>query len=193
MKPAVFLDRDGVLIEDVNLVTRAEQMRLLPGVPEAMRALRSAGFLLVVVTNQPVVARGLATESEVRALHLVLEEQLAKAGGPRPDAVYFCPHHPRAERVEYRLLCECRKPRPGMLLEAARHHRIDLRASFIVGDRITDIAAGFRAGCRTVLVETGKHLEQPITLAEPLEPGLKPDATLADLAAAARWILEQAA
>jgi D-glycero-D-manno-heptose 1,7-bisphosphate phosphatase len=141
-----------------------------------MASLRKAGFQLMIVSNQTVVARGLMTEDAVRSLQLVIEDQLIAAGGPRPDAFYFCPHHPEAEVPAYRAVCDCRKPRPGMLLAAAGTHGIDLRSSFLVGDR-------------TVLVETGRHLDCPITLAEPLEHDLEPDHRAADLAAAARWIL----
>lgn len=191
MKAAVFLDRDGVLVEDVGLLTRAEELRVLPGVPAALSRLRQAGFALVVITNQPVVARGLARESDVQAVHHSLEASLLAAGAPRLDAWYYCPHHPKAEVLAYRVICDCRKPRPGMLRQAARDLGLDLAASFMVGDRITDIAAGASAGCRTVLVETGKHTAAPITLVEPLDPNLAPDHACADLPAATDWILGQ--
>jgi D-glycero-D-manno-heptose 1,7-bisphosphate phosphatase len=105
----VFLDRDGVLIEDVDLVTSADQIRLL------LQSLRAAGFALVVVTNQPVVARGLATEEQVGEINAEIARRLAAQGAPGFDAFYFCPHHPRASLPQYRLDCDCRKPRPGLL------------------------------------------------------------------------------
>lgn len=189
MKAAVFLDRDGVLVEDLGLLTRPEELRVLPGVPTALTRLKQAGFALVVITNQPVVARGLARESDVQAVHHSLEASLLAAGAPRIDAWYYCPHHPKAEVSAYRVICDCRKPRPGMLRQAARDLGLDLAASFMVGDRITDVAAGASAGCRTVLVETGKHTAAPITLVEPLDPNLAPDRVCADLSAATDWIL----
>ena len=186
---AAFLDRDGVLIEDVDWLTRPSQIRVLPGVPQALRRLAQAGFRLIVVTNQPIVARGLATEAQVEMLHADIAAQLAAGGAPPLDRFYFCPHHPNATLPAYRLICDCRKPRPGLLRRAAEDFALDLRASFLVGDRITDIAAGAAAGCRTVLVQTGKHRAPPIHTPEPLDPSLKPDWTCADLPAAAEWIL----
>jgi D-glycero-D-manno-heptose 1,7-bisphosphate phosphatase len=159
MTRAVFLDRDGVLVEDVDLLTCVDQLRLLPGVQSSLNALHNAGFSLVVVSNQPVVARGMTTEADVEAIHAELAKRIVAAGGPAMDRYYFCPHHPKATLPAYRMDCDCRKPKPGMLLRAARELNLDLRTCFMVGDRITDIIAGVRAGCRTVLVQAGKHLE----------------------------------
>jgi D-glycero-D-manno-heptose 1,7-bisphosphate phosphatase len=186
---AAFLDRDGVLIEDVDWLIRPAQIRVLPGVPQALRRLAQAGFRLIVATNQPIVARGLATEADLEMLHAAIAAHLTAAGAPPLDRFYFCPHHPRATLPAYRLICDCRKPRPGLLLRAAADLGLDLRASFMVGDRPTDIAAGAAAGCRTVLVQTGKHLLPPIQTAEPMDPLLKPDWTCPNLPAAAEWIL----
>lgn len=191
MNAAVFLDRDGVLIEDVHLLTRPEQVVIPAGVPGALRALGEAGFKLVVVSNQPVVARGLASESDVRAVHARMESLLQGAGALPLDGIYFCPHHPNATLPAYRVDCDCRKPKPGLLRRAAAELELDLGASFVVGDRITDIIAGARAGCRTVLVQTGKHHEQPIETSEPLDPTIQPDHTCADVPAAVAWILTQ--
>jgi D-glycero-D-manno-heptose 1,7-bisphosphate phosphatase len=189
--PAIFLDRDGVLIEDTHLLTRPEQVVVLPGVPRALRTLAQASFKLVVVSNQPVVALGLVSEQDVRVVHEHMASLLRSAGSPPFDGIYFCPHHPNATLVSYRVDCDCRKPKPGMLLQAAKELGIDLRASFTVGDRITDIIAGAKAGCRTVLVQTGKHLEKPIETSEPLDTTIQPDHVCASLMAAAEWILKQ--
>jgi D-glycero-D-manno-heptose 1,7-bisphosphate phosphatase len=193
MRPAVFLDRDGVLIQDVHLLARPEQIVVLPGVVAALRNLSAAGFHLFVVSNQPVVARGLATEADVESVHKELQRRLTADGGPVLQRFYFCPHHPNATLPQYRVACECRKPRPGMLLQAAREHGVDLRASFAVGDRMTDIIAGARAGCRTILVQTGMHTQPPIETAEPLDVSVKLDFTCAGLPAATDWILSQTA
>jgi D-glycero-D-manno-heptose 1,7-bisphosphate phosphatase len=190
MNRAVFLDRDGVLVEDVNLITRAEQLRLLPGVPAALRALREARFGLVVVSNQAVVARGWATEQDVAALNQHLQDLLLQAGAPPLDGWYFCPHHPEADLAAYRLDCACRKPKPGLLLRAASELALDLSASLMVGDRLTDIVAGARAGCRTILVQTGRHTESAIQTSEPLDLSVQADHTCPDLPAAAQWILQ---
>jgi D-glycero-D-manno-heptose 1,7-bisphosphate phosphatase len=188
-KRAVFLDRDGVLIEDREVLTSPDQIRVLDGVPLALMKLKQHGFALVVVTNQAVVARGLVTEVELDEIHDSLSRLLQRAGAPPFDALYFCPHHPDATLVEYRVACECRKPRPGSLLRAAREHGLDPSASFFVGDRITDVIAGSRAGCRTVLLEGPQHKSPPIVTVEPLDLSIKPDHTCPDLPAAVEWIL----
>jgi D-glycero-D-manno-heptose 1,7-bisphosphate phosphatase len=192
MSAAVFLDRDGVLVRDVDLLCHKDDVCVLEGVPQALDQLHRAGFRLVVVSNQTVVARGLASEAEVRALHRHLQDLLEQGGGPRLDGWYFCPHHPKATLIQYREVCECRKPSPGLINQAARGLGLDLRASFMVGDRITDIIAGARAGTRTVLVQTGKHLDPPIEMSEPLEAAIQPDHTCMDLCEAAQWITDSA-
>jgi D-glycero-D-manno-heptose 1,7-bisphosphate phosphatase len=190
MKTAVFLDRDGVLIEDAHLITRASEARVLPGVPQALAALAQHGFQLIVFSNQTVISRGLATELEVEQFNAQLAAQLCRAGAPPLAGFYICPHHPQATLPQYRVACDCRKPRPGLLLRAARDHDVNLRASFAVGDRITDIIAGARAGCRTILVQTGRHVEAPIVSPDGIDTAIKPDYTCADLPAAAAWILK---
>ena len=178
-----------MLVRDIDQITNPLDFQILAGVPLALTALKAAGFLLEVVSNQPAVARGLITEPDLQKLHAVLEKMLVQAGAPRLDGWYFCPHHPHATLSRYRVVCDCRKPRPGMLLQAAREHGVDLQNSFLVGDRITDIIAGARAGCRTVLVQTGKHLEKPIETSEPLDPVIQPEHICADLGAATEWII----
>jgi len=192
MRPAVFLDRDGVLIEDVNLLTKQEQILILPGVPEGLERLKQAGFELIVVSNQTVVARGLATEENVRGINVCLQQLLVQAGGPSLDGWYFCPHHPSATLPAYRQACECRKPKPGLFLQAAQERDLDLQKSFAVGDRMTDIIAGARVRCRTVLLQTGKHLEALIETVEPMDTNTRPDYTCGDLRAATNWIVSVA-
>jgi D-glycero-D-manno-heptose 1,7-bisphosphate phosphatase len=126
----------------------------------------------------------LIDEAEVRALQGEVEVRL----GESLDGFYFCPHHPKATLPAYRQVCDCRKPRAGLLLRAATEHGIYLPASFMVGDRPTDIQAGARVGCRTIWVETGRHLDPPIETSEALPPP-RPDHVCADLLHAARWIL----
>lgn len=188
--PAIFLDRDGVLIEDVHLLTNPGDIRVLEGVPQALKNLKEAGFKLIVVSNQTVVARGLITEEDVFAINAEIELLLDQAGAPHLDGFYFCPHHPNATLPAYRIVCNCRKPQPGLLLRAAREHNLNLGVSFVVGDRITDIIAGARAGCRTVLVQTGKHDAPSIKTVEPLDESVQPDHVCADLRAASEWILK---
>jgi D-glycero-D-manno-heptose 1,7-bisphosphate phosphatase len=186
---AVFLDRDGVLIEERGLLVRPDQIRVLENAPAALARLREAGFLLVVATNQAVVARGLATESDVDRIHAEMSRLLQRGGAPALDAIYFCPHHPHADLPAYRVVCDCRKPRPGMLLEAAREHDILLDSSFMIGDRLSDVVAGARAGCRTVLLNTPGPELPPIVTAEPLDESVEPDHACAELGAAVEWIL----
>jgi len=141
---AVFLDRDGTLIEDVGYPRDPDRVRLLPGVPEALQRLRQAGFRLVIVSNQSGVGRGLVTPEEVTAVHRRLIEVLEGHGVVIDDARY-CPHAPEDA-------CDCRKPSPAMLYAAAEHLGIDLAGSFMVGDKASDAEAGRRAGAATVLL-----------------------------------------
>lgn len=189
MRKAVFLDRDGVLVEDRGVVTRAGEFDILRGVPEALRLLKNAGYLLIVVTNQAVVARGLISEPGLHELHRALQEMLLAQGAPLLDAIYSCPHHPNANLPAFRMVCECRKPRPGMLLRAAAEHAVDLKRSHIIGDRPTDVLAGHRAGCLTTLVQTGAHLAPPIESGEFFDAKIFPDYSEIDLLAAAQRIV----
>lgn len=147
---AVFLDRDGTIVEDVGYARSPEQMRLLPGAGEAIREFRRRGYLAVLITNQSGMGRGYFAESDLEAMHEKVRSDLAALGAAL-DAVYFCPHlpadHPRCGEP-----CECRKPRPGMLLRAAKELNVDLCRSYMIGDAASDVAAGKAAGCRTVLV-----------------------------------------
>jgi D,D-heptose 1,7-bisphosphate phosphatase len=152
--PAVFLDRDGTLIEEVGYLDRIERLELFPWSLEAVRLLNRAGFRVVVITNQAGVARGYFGEDFVRRTHQHLDG-LVRASGGEVAGYYYCPHHPDADVEEYRRTCECRKPSPGLLLRAAREHDLDLARSFAVGDRWTDVEAGARAGARTVHVRSG--------------------------------------
>jgi D-glycero-D-manno-heptose 1,7-bisphosphate phosphatase len=189
-RPAVLLDRDGVLIEDVDLLVRSEQICVLEGVPAALGRLAAAGFALVVVTNQTVIARGLLDEDEAAILNDAVRERLRAAGAPELDGVYVCPHHPNATVERYRLDCECRKPRPGLVLRAAVELGLDLGVSTLVGDRPSDVAAGASAGCATVLVRTGAHAAPPIETPVDLS-GVTADQECADLAETVQWILDR--
>jgi len=171
---AVFLDRDGTIIEDMDYLTRSEQIRLLPGVPEALRRLREAGYLLIVVTNQSAIARGWLTEDELHAIHADLNELLS-GNGAAVDAFYHCPHLPDGDVPGYARACDCRKPEPGLILHGADDWGVDLAASWVVGDSERDIEAGRRAGCRTVRVGAGDRTAA--------------DASAPDLAAAVDYIL----
>jgi len=168
--PAVFLDRDGTLNEEVHFLSRADQMRLLPGVAQAVARLNASDYRTVVVTNQPVIARGDCDEAELQQIHNRLETLLGNEGAYL-DAIYYCPHGPEAghpgERAELKIACECRKPGIGMIQQAARELNLDLSRSWMIGDKTADVLAAQRAGMRSVLVGTGyagrdgKYLVQP--------------------------------
>lgn len=191
---AVFLDRDGVLVADRGIATRIGDLEILPRVPEAMRRLSAAGFKLIVVTNQAVVARGLLSEEELDALHESLALRLLEAGAPAWDAIYSCPHHPNASIPKYRLACGCRKPQPGMIVRASQEHGLIPSRCYLVGDRMSDIVAGNRSGCKTVWLSTGQHTAPPIEsghLEDALLHSAKADQQCGDLFEATDWILSQ--
>jgi len=190
-KRAVFIDRDGTLNAMVydpdhgvmDSPRRVEQVRVLPGAADFLRGVRGLGYLAVVVTNQPGIAKGSLSVPELDAVNRRLAELLAEAGA-RWDDLLYCPHHPDGDGggvAEYVMECECRKPQPGMLYAAAQRHGIDLGRSWMVGDGITDVQAGRRAGCRTILVTRLKvgTIEKFLEL----EDG-EPDAIAPDLPAA---------
>lgn len=155
MRPAIFVDRDGVVLEMVDYLNRVDQVVLAPGVGQAIRRINDAGIPLVVITNQSAIARGMLTESGLAEIHRRMSDLLA-AEGARVDAIYYCPHHPDAGEGAYRRDCDCRKPNPGMLVKAAGDLGIDLPRSIMIGDNETDIEAGHRARvARTILVLTG--------------------------------------
>ena len=151
---AVFLDRDGTINVEKNYLHRIDDFEFIPGAPEAIRRLQSAGYLIIVVTNQSGIARGYFSEEDVNCLHEHIQQELMTSG-TGIDAFYVCPHHPTAVVDKLRLDCDCRKGSPGMLLRAAIEHNIDLKRSFMIGDKLADIEAGQRAGCQAILVLTG--------------------------------------
>ncbi|HEY0708084.1 MAG TPA: HAD family hydrolase [Polyangia bacterium] len=201
-KKAVFLDRDGVLIEDRGVLVRSRNITVIKGAAAALRRLKDAGFLVVIVTNQTVVARGLLSPAEVVALQQAVALRLGGndttlARAPSADATalidgfYFCPHHPNATLPAYRRDCSCRKPAPGLLLEAARALDIDLGSSVMVGDRPSDVAAGKAAGCRTIQVLSGRHADPVIETTAGFAV-IPPDVTCASIVEAVDHILQSA-
>jgi D,D-heptose 1,7-bisphosphate phosphatase len=152
---AVFLDRDGTINKYVGFLRNIDELELLEGVSDAIKKINASGYLAVVVTNQPVIARGEVSFEELELIHNKMETLLGKEGGYL-DAIYFCPHHPHkgyeGERPELKFDCDCRKPKPGMLLKAALDFNIDLAQSWMIGDGENDVKAGQNAGCRTALI-----------------------------------------
>ncbi len=194
----VFLDRDGTLNKEMGHIWKADQIRLLPPAAGAIKRLRRAGAVLVVVTNQAGIAHGLLDEKTLRVIHRRFENLLAKKGAA-VDAIYHCPHHPGPSAAaplkglkalkhapRYRV-CGCRKPKTGMLRAAAKEFQLDLKRSFLVGDSSRDIAAAHAAGCRAVLVRTGHAGRDWKSL------GAVPDVRVKDVGKAADWILRAVA
>ena len=157
--PAVFLDRDGTINIEKNYLHKIEDFEFVPRVPEAILRLNQAGYKVIIVTNQSGVARGYYDLDAVSVLHQHLQNRLSEVGAVI-DAFYVCPHHPTAGLDEFRIECDCRKGKPGMLLSAAREMHLDLASSIIVGDKLSDIEAGFAAGCTPYLVLTGFGSEE---------------------------------
>jgi D-glycero-D-manno-heptose 1,7-bisphosphate phosphatase len=151
---AVFMDRDGTISEEVGYVNHVSRYRVFPFAAEAVRTLNEAGWLAVLVTNQAGVARGYFKEDLIGEVHKVLTTELGR-GGARLDAVYYCPHHPSVGEPPYRFDCDCRKPRPGLLLRAADELGLDLSRCWMVGDRYSDTELARNAGARSALVLTG--------------------------------------
>jgi D-glycero-D-manno-heptose 1,7-bisphosphate phosphatase len=188
MKKAVFFDRDGVINENVPDITKPAQFRLIPGVPAAIKRLNASGYLVVVVTNQPVIAKGLCSFEDVEKIHDKMN-RLLKDGGAHIDALYVCPHHPEkghpGEIKELKIDCECRKPKPALILRAAKDLDIDLHGSWVIGDSLTDVAAGRNAGTNTILLSNGGGCG---SLEEKKLAGVKPDHLCADLSQALKVI-----
>jgi D-glycero-D-manno-heptose 1,7-bisphosphate phosphatase len=153
-KKAVFLDRDGTINVEVQYLSAVADFQFIAEVPQALKRLKDAGFLLVVVTNQSGIGRGYYDEAALEAIHSHMHAELADSGAAI-DACYFCPHHPEHALGHYRKECACRKPLPGMLQQAAAELDIDLTASFMIGDKLADVEAGINAGCTSLMVLTG--------------------------------------
>ncbi|MFH1684115.1 MAG: D-glycero-beta-D-manno-heptose 1,7-bisphosphate 7-phosphatase [Candidatus Margulisiibacteriota bacterium] len=184
MNKAVFLDRDGTIVEDVGYMNSPDQIKFIPGSIEAIKELNEAGYKVVIITNQAGIARGLITEDMLQTIDKTLHKWILN-GGAHLDGMYYCPHHPEHGVYPYKQACECRKPHPGLIKKAHRDLKIDLAQSYMVGDKATDIEAGKRAGTKTVFVSTGRGQEEKEKLKE------KPDHQAANLKQAVAWILKQ--
>jgi D-glycero-D-manno-heptose 1,7-bisphosphate phosphatase len=181
----VFLDRDGVINEEVGYLSNLEALKLIPGAARAIRHLNRLHIPVIVVTNQAGVARGYFSEQRVHEIHEALSRLLA-AEDAHIDRYYYCPHHPTEGLGPYRLDCGCRKPKPGMLLKAAEEFGLNLKRCYIVGDKALDIETGWRAGTRTILVLTGYGEETWRNWSFIF----KPDRVARNLQEAVEWILE---
>jgi histidinol-phosphate phosphatase family protein len=181
MRKAVFLDRDGVINENGSKIDSPEKFEMIDGVPESIKRLNEAGFLVIIVTNQPEIAKGFFGFVELENVHKHMKELLEKQGA-RIDSIYVCPHHPEkgfpGEVPELKMKCECRKPEPGMILRAITDNSIDPAQSWIVGDSKSDIIAGQKAGLKTILLTasggSGSEQEKELECAPDFEaPSLR--------------------
>jgi D-glycero-D-manno-heptose 1,7-bisphosphate phosphatase len=176
MKKAVFLDKDGVITVDNGDEKNYRSIEFYPGMADLIALFHKRDYLVFVATNQPVVSRGTMTEKEVVAYLENMRSLLKKMNNDAVfDKIYYCPHHPNADVKEYRVNCDCRKPKPGMLLQAAKEFNVDLKNSFMVGDRISDVIAGSLAGCKTIQALTGMHDKGLIETDLKVPENIKPD------------------
>lgn len=150
----VFLDRDGTLNVEVDFLRSIDELKIIDGAPAAVAKLNRQGFITCVISNQSGVARGFLTEDDLAVIHARLEEEF-RAGGARFDRILYCPHHPTEGIAPYNVDCVCRKPKPGMLVQAANEFQLDLHNCFVVGDSVVDMQAGNAVGATTILVQTG--------------------------------------
>lgn len=187
MNKAVFLDRDGTVNEEVGYLSDLKQLKLIPGAGAAIRRLNRAGFKVVLVTNQSGVARGYFPESFVHDTHALLEQMLRNEGA-RLDGIYYCPHHPTAGNSRYTTECDCRKPGTGMIDRAARDLNVDVKKSYVVGDKWSDVELGQRAGAHTILVRSGFAADSE----GKLRPGhlMDPEFIARTITEAVEWILQ---
>lgn len=184
-RPAVFLDRDGTINEQMGYINHLSRFALLPGAAAGIRRLNGLGVPVLVVTNQSGLARGYFPPELLAAVHARMVAELAAAGA-RLDGIYVCPHHPEAKREEYRRNCDCRKPKIGLFTRAAAEHNLDLAASFVVGDRWSDLKAAAACGATSVLVLTG-YGRGDLEYIGPTQ-AVQPDRVAEDLEEAAEWI-----
>jgi D-glycero-D-manno-heptose 1,7-bisphosphate phosphatase len=186
-RPAVFFDRDGTLNEEVEFLSAPEQLRLIPGAGRAVRAVNDEGMLAIVISNQSGIARGKLTEADLVPIHAKLQKELGTSGA-RIDRIYYCPHHPTEGIPPYRVDCDCRKPRPGMLRRAEKELGVDLQSSYVIGDKIVDVLAGRNAGAKGILVLTGYGGS---SVAECREKGVVPDYTAPSVVEAVQFIVNE--
>jgi D-glycero-D-manno-heptose 1,7-bisphosphate phosphatase len=181
---AVFLDRDGTLVEERGYIDRLNLLDVFPWTADALRLLKRAGFMTVVITNQSAIARGIIDESFLSTVHREIDTRIGRGGGVI-DAYYYCPHLADAPLERYREACRCRKPGPGLIERACRDLQIDPARSVMIGDRWLDVACGKAAGTRAILVRTGHGAHE----ADAPPGGTSADAILNNLMEAAGWIL----
>ncbi len=195
-KPAIFLDRDGTLIEEIGYLHRLEDIRICPTAVEAVEKINQNGVPAIVITNQSAIARGLMGEEDLEHLHRLLGDTFREKGA-QIDAFYYCPHHPEAGKGAYTQTCSCRKPEPGLFLRAARELQLDLSTSHMIGDTLRDVEAGHRAGCQSILIKTGHGQDELLLLGKEDSSNSassnslqQPEYVAENILEAVNWILE---
>jgi D-glycero-D-manno-heptose 1,7-bisphosphate phosphatase len=183
----VFLDRDGTINEEIEFLRTPDELRLIPGAGAAIRSLNERHLVTCVISNQSGVARGFLTEADLLPIHERLEKELGRDHAWL-DRIYYCPHHPTEGKPPYNIACDCRKPKTGMLRKGAEELGLDLRRSFVVGDRIVDVQAGQAVGATTILVLTGYG---KTAAEECAEKGVRPDLTAGSIVEAVHFILSR--
>lgn len=184
MNKAVFVDKDGTLIVDIPYNVDPTRVLFQAGAIEALKKLRTLGYMLIMISNQSGIAHGYFNEDDLLNLKTDLQRMLG-SHGVALDAIYFCPHHPNGKVTRYAVECECRKPNAGMLLQAAKDFEIDLTRSWMIGDILNDVEAGNRAGCKTILIENGNETEWSYSVKR------RPTVIVKSLAQAAESIIHQ--
>ncbi|HIQ37595.1 MAG TPA: D-glycero-beta-D-manno-heptose 1,7-bisphosphate 7-phosphatase [Desulfocapsa sulfexigens] len=185
-KPAVFLDRDGTINEQMGYINHTCRFQLLPGAADAIKKLNDAGIPVVVISNQSGLARGYFPEELLVAVHEKMNRQLAEVGA-HVDGIYYCPHHPEAKEERFRTACNCRKPKPGLVLQASEEMGLDPKRSYMVGDRWSDIKTAANCGATSILVRTGYGRGDELYIGPHQE--IQPDFKADDLSGAVDWIL----
>jgi D-glycero-D-manno-heptose 1,7-bisphosphate phosphatase len=184
MNKAVFLDRDGTIIEDVGYLNNPQHIKFIDGSIDAIKKLNESGYKVVVITNQAGIARGLITEDMLQTIDKTLHKWIL-SGGAHLDSIYYCPHHPEHGVHPYKQDCTCRKPHPGLIKKAEKDLDIDLSQSFMIGDKATDVEAGQRAGTKAIFVRSGPREKEEGKIKE------KPDHIAENLADAVNWLLNK--
>jgi D-glycero-D-manno-heptose 1,7-bisphosphate phosphatase len=187
MERAVFVDRDGVISEEVGYIGDSEDFRLIPHSAEAVKLINQSGLKIIAITNQSGVARGYFSEEMLGHIHRKMEKLLSDQGAFL-DGIYYCPHHPEATVQAYRMECDCRKPATGLLIQASKEHSIDVSSSYLVGDKRTDIECAHRAGAKGILVLTGYGKDELRKFNSAASE--QPEYVAADLLDAVQWIIK---
>ena len=190
MERAVFLDRDGVISEEVGYLGDSDRLLLIPRAADAVKLLNQSGLKTIVITNQSGVARGYFSEEMLGDIHRKMEELLSDQGASL-DGIYYCPHHPEGTVATFRRECDCRKPAVGLLIKAAKEHSVDLPSSYLVGDKRSDMECAHRAGVKGILVLTGYGRDELKKVNG--VPLVQPAFVAADVLDAARWIIKEKA